>query len=201
MTAKAKPDKTPAPTDQELWQRLASGVKPLKRRRPEPPAAATPAAAPKPAAKSAPKPVAPPPPPPQRLAELPLPTAGKRRPVPGLDSRTAERLRKGEIPIEARLDLHGLTQAEASAALSRFVQQSRRAGLRCLLVITGKGARRVTEEPGFMPPVETGVLKQLVPRWLAAGPERAHILAIATARPQHGGAGALYVLLRKAERG
>ena len=199
MTAKAKPHKTPAPSDQELWQRLASGVKPLKRRRPEPPAETTPAAVLKPAAKSAPKAAAPPPP--QRLPNLPLLAAGKRRPVPGLDSRTAERLRKGEIPIEARLDLHGLTQAEAAAALSRFVQQSRRAGLRCLLVITGKGTRRTAEEPGFMPPVETGVLKQLVPRWLAAGPERAHILAIATARPQHGGGGALYVLLRKAERG
>jgi DNA-nicking Smr family endonuclease len=210
MTAKANRGKTLDAADQELWARFASDIAPLKRKRTAAPKAAKAEAAPgvelpkaapreKPAtvesparAVAAPRGARPP--------DLPLPAGGGRRPVPGLDKRTAERLRKGEIPIEAKLDLHGMTQAEASAALSRFVRQSRLYGLRCLLVITGKGERRRAEEDVIVPAMETGVLKQLVPRWLSSGAERQHILAIATARPQHGGAGALYVLLRRSER-
>jgi DNA-nicking Smr family endonuclease len=89
------------------------------------------------------------------------------------------------MPIEARLDLHGLTQAEAHHALSRFIAGSRAVGRRCVLVITGHGR------------FSGGVLKQAVPRWLHEAEMRPHILAISPAQPQHGGAGALYVLLRR----
>ena len=105
----------------------------------------------------------------------------------GIDRASAERLKRGRRPIEARLDLHGMTQAEAHAALSRFIAGSRAAGRRCVLVITGHGR------------ISGGVLKQSVPRWLNEPSMRRQLLAIAPAQPQHGGAGALYVLLRRSK--
>jgi DNA-nicking Smr family endonuclease len=111
---------------------------------------------------------------------LPAPPAPKRT-GRGLDRRTAERLRRGELPIEARLDLHGMTQEEAHTALARFLGRAHAAGQRCLLVITGKGA----------------VLREAVPRWLGEGETRDRILASSAAQPRHGGGGALYILLRR----
>ena len=78
-----------------------------------------------------------------------------------------------------------MTQAEAHRALFGFVAGSRTAGRRCVLVITGHGR------------IGGGVLKSAVPRWLHEPEMRRHVLAIAPARPEHGGAGALYVLLRR----
>ena len=104
-----------------------------------------------------------------------------------LDKRTAQKLRRGQIPIEARIDLHGMTQPEAHTALSVELERAQSEGHRCLLVITGKGTRR---ENG-------GVLKVMVPRWLNESVNKARVLAIQGARPQHGGEGAVYVLLRK----
>jgi DNA-nicking Smr family endonuclease len=102
-----------------------------------------------------------------------------------VDRATAERLRRGRRAIEARLDLHGMTQAEAHRALQGFVSGSRAAGRRCVLVITGHGRS------------SGGILKSAVPRWLHEPDLRRDVLAIAPARPQHGGSGALYLLLRK----
>lgn len=113
----------------------------------------------------------------------------------GLDRRTAERLRRGELAIAARLDLHGMTQKEAHAALSDFLARAQEAGRRCVLVITGKGGR------GGSDGVESaGVLRAAVPRWLNEAPNRARLLAFASARPRDGGGGALYLLLRRRER-
>jgi DNA-nicking Smr family endonuclease len=103
----------------------------------------------------------------------------------GIDRANAEKLKRGRRPIEACLDLHGLTQAEAHQALSRFITGSRAAGRRCVLVITGHGR------------FSGGILKEAVPRWLHETGIRRHVLAIAPAQPQHGGTGALYVLLRR----
>ena len=105
----------------------------------------------------------------------------------GIDRANAERLKRGLHQIEARLDLHGMTQSEAHRALFAFVHASRDAGLRCVLVITGRG----------FGPNGPGVLKSSVPRWLEQPVLRRQILAIAPAQPRHGGAGALYVLLRR----
>jgi DNA-nicking Smr family endonuclease len=105
----------------------------------------------------------------------------------GLDRRTARRLRRGELPIEDWLDLHGRTQEEAHAALGRFLAAAEAAGRRCVLVITGKGARG---EGG-------GVLRRMVPRWLNEPANRARVVALAPARPRDGGEGALYLLLRR----
>jgi DNA-nicking Smr family endonuclease len=105
----------------------------------------------------------------------------------GIDRATAERLKRGRRPVEARLDLHGRTQAEAHRELCAFVENSYRDGRRCVLVITGRG----------FGPDGPGVLKSAVPRWLAEPGPRRRILAIAAAQPHHGGAGALYLLLRR----
>lgn len=108
-------------------------------------------------------------------------------PFTGIDRANAERLKRGLRPIEARLDLHGRTQAEAHRELIDFVEASYRGGRRCVLVVTGRG----------LGPEGPGVLKSAVPRWLAEAGLRRRILAVAAAQPRHGGAGALYLLLRR----
>jgi DNA-nicking Smr family endonuclease len=107
--------------------------------------------------------------------------AAAPKPKLDLDRRSAQRLKRGQMAIEARLDLHGLTQEEAHRALDRFIARAVTAKQRNLLVITGK----------------SGVLHGAVPLWLAQGANRARILALARAQAAHGGAGALYVLLRR----
>ncbi|HXZ00590.1 MAG TPA: Smr/MutS family protein [Stellaceae bacterium] len=101
--------------------------------------------------------------------------------APGLDRRSAERLRRGQRAIEARLDLHGMTQDQAHRALDRFIARAQDGGKRCLLVITGK----------------SGVLRETVPRWLNEAPNRGRLLAFSPAQPRDGGPGALYLLLRR----
>lgn len=102
-----------------------------------------------------------------------------------LDKRTLIRLRRGLVPVEAVVDLHGHTQDEAHRNLEAFLATSQRGGRRCVLVITGKGAR------------SEGVLRAAVPRWLNQQPNRGRVLAFAYASPAHGGEGALYVLLKR----
>ena len=126
----------------------------------------------------------PPPPPAPRGKGAPAPKS--EPPGAGLDRRSALRLKRGELAIEGRLDLHGMTQDEAHRALTRFLEASAETGLRAVLVITGKGGR---EGPG--------VLRRAVPRWLAEAGARARVLASSPAQPRHGGDGALYVLLRR----
>ena len=101
--------------------------------------------------------------------------------APGLDRRSAERLKRGQLPLEARLDLHGMTQEKAHGALAAFIERSAARGLRAVLVITGK----------------SGVLKGTVPRWLNEPAIRPRLLAFTPAQPKDGGGGALYLLLRR----
>lgn len=112
------------------------------------------------------------------------PTLDPTKPV-NTDRRTWERLKRGHIAIESRLDLHGRTQIEAHDALDRFLAASSASGMRCVLIVTGKGV------DGH------GVLRQMVPRWLAEGGNRKKIITYCTAQPRHGGEGALYVLIRR----
>jgi DNA-nicking Smr family endonuclease len=105
----------------------------------------------------------------------------------GIDRANAERLKRGLHKVEARLDMHGMTQAEAHRALGAFIGQSRDAGYRCVLVITGRG----------LGPNGPGILKSAVPRWLQEPELRRHVLAMAPAQPRHGGGGAAYLLLRR----
>ena len=100
----------------------------------------------------------------------------------GLDGRTQRRLFRGEVPIERRLDLHGYTLARAEVKLHAFIEDAACAECRCVLVITGKGS---------------GVLRSHVPRWLKFAPLSGLILALAEARPIHGGSGAFYIFLKR----
>ena len=119
----------------------------------------------------------------------------RNRPT-GVDGKTAERLRKGAIEPDSRLDLHGLTESTAHRALVTFLRSAAARGARLTLVITGKGAKAETLEELFDPPAR-GILKSAVPRWLQE-PDLARFVAdVRTAHRKHGGAGALYVYLRK----
>jgi DNA-nicking Smr family endonuclease len=126
-------------------------------------------------------------PPPHLTSPPPGAERNKSEIGPGLDRRTALRLKRGQLPIEARLDLHGLTQAEAHRDLASFIARASAAGKRALLIVTGKGTR----EGG-------GVLRAAVPRWLDEPAMRALVLAVTPALPRDGGGGALYLLLRRA---
>ncbi len=108
----------------------------------------------------------------------------------GLDKRQADRLRRGLLAIEGRLDLHGLTQREAHAELASFLARSQDRGHRVVLLITGKGQRAPLEE-------RTSVLRRQVPRWLNEPGLRRRIVAFCPAQPRHGGDGAFYIYLKK----
>ena len=103
----------------------------------------------------------------------------------GIDGGTQKRLFRGDVTIDARLDLHGFNAAQAQRKLTQFLGQARLSGYRCILVITGKGARG------------EGVLRHAVPDWLKRPPLSDLVLAIEQAKPRDGGACALYVLLRR----
>ncbi|MZR29771.1 Smr/MutS family protein [Sneathiella litorea] len=121
-----------------------------------------------------------------------------RQNVPGLDKRSAERLRKGRMEIDARLDLHGLTRADAHRRLRSFITTAQAQGKRCVLVITGKGSsKHKTDDAPFMRNEKAGVLREAVPKWLMAPDLRQLVIDIRNAQPKHGGSGALYVLLRR----
>ncbi|KQQ12115.1 DNA mismatch repair protein MutS [Methylobacterium sp. Leaf123] len=116
--------------------------------------------------------------------------------APGLERRERRGLERGTLTIEARIDLHGLYQAEAHAALVGFLLRSRAAGHARVLVVTGKGGEDFggRDRGGFS---ERGVLRRSVPHWLR-GPElRGLVLGFEEAARHHGGGGALYVRLRR----
>ncbi len=135
---------------------------------------------------------------PPKAKPLPLATAAKAKTKLGdlepgkavdIDKGTAERLAKGRMAIEGRLDLHGLTEAEAHGALNRFLVMSRSLGRRCVLVITGKGV------------AGKGVLRTALPRWLNTPDMRPLVLSVTEAQPKDGGSGAFYVLLKRNRAG
>jgi DNA-nicking Smr family endonuclease len=175
MAPKADPDRA-------LWQRAMRGVKPLAPRIDLPPIPAPTKPSEKraiPSLATALPPAVSPPPQPQPSLDR----------FAGVDRANAERLKRGKHPIEGRLDLHGMTQDEAHRALAVFIRGARAGGKRCVLVITGRGR------------AGGGVLRSAVPRWLDEPAMRPHLLAIATAQPRDGGAGALYVMLRRTRIG
>lgn len=172
-----------SPDEARVWRAVASTVTPMAGREetlpsepaeqtlPLPPTPAAPA--PRPMAKAAP---------PARRELAPL---GHGTP-PDVDRRSAQRMTRGEMAIDGRLDLHGMTQDSAHAALLAFISRAYDGGRRCVLVITGKGQRE-----------GSGVLRAMAPRWLNQSPLRERILGFSYARPHHGGEGALYVLIKR----
>jgi DNA-nicking Smr family endonuclease len=157
--------------EEKLWRQAMRDARPLAGRAPP-----EPSAPPAPPAGNSP---------PARLAP---PLGGELRHdrAPGVDRRTAQRLRRGNLAIEAVIDLHGLTQEAAHATLLRFISGSAELERRVVLVVTGKGSRD-----------GAGVLRHQVPHWLNQPTLRGHILAFTHAQPKHGGEGALYVLLKR----
>jgi DNA-nicking Smr family endonuclease len=124
----------------------------------------------------------------------PKKSAAGARP-PGLDGATRAKLKRGEKAPQARLDLHGMTQAAAHRALLSFIQNAHKNGVRLALVVTGQG--NPDREAAGWAKNPHGVLKQMVPRWLNEGDLAALITGTAPAHVRHGGGGALYVYLRK----
>lgn len=190
--------------DAGLWERIAGTISPLKNRGraytafakraartiagqiPTPDVGAV--SEPKPARKAratAPAYIAKP-----QLPPVPVPSSVE------LGRRQARALEKGRLAVEAKLDLHGMRQRDAHAALRRFLKESQGRGLRHVLVITGKGTERVS--PDLYDPSEPrGVLRQAVPGWLAQ-PDLASVVVSFSEAPQRlGGAGALYVRLKR----
>jgi DNA-nicking Smr family endonuclease len=170
------------PTDEEvaLWLRATRDVRTSQPRAAEPSVPGEPTGAAQPAA-------AKPAPPPAGPVRAP-PRASRRLEPHGpvdLDRRSWQRLRRGLYPVDARLDLHGMTQAQAYEALTGFLAAAQARGNRCVLVITGRGLAR------------GGTLRAITPCWLDEPPTRDRVLAYGPARLQHGGEGALYVLLRR----
>lgn len=155
-----------------LWRSVTADISPLNGRPPPAPPAA---------AKARKRPLEPAPlaPPPKPRPKQPPLEAGRTL---GLDRRTAERLRRGQLAIDVRIDLHGMTREQAHARLTASVDASWESGRRVLLVITGKGQ---------------GILRDAVPRWLNEGSTRRRIIAFCSAQPKDGGGGALYVLLKR----
>ena len=159
-----------------LWSTITRSVAPLKgRKRAEDAAEIAPAET-----RSTARPAASPAATPPRRTTPP--------PLAPIDRRTKQRLARGATEIGGRLDLHGLTQAEAHAALARFLHTAQARDVKVVLVITGKGG---TEGEG------RGVLKRQVPLWLEGVEFRSLVVGFEAAHIGHGGAGALYVRVRR----
>lgn len=118
----------------------------------------------------------------------PAPAPPKRQIVSAaLDRPTLEKLARGKLPIEGRVDLHGMTQSEAHALLLSFLRRAQANGVRYVLVITGKGFSSGGD----------GILKRQVPAWLSTPPFRTLVSSHDVSARHHGGEGAIYVRLRK----
>jgi len=178
--------------DAAIWARVAETATPLKKQTrvardaaPSKPTAPKASTAPKPQPKS-----------PQRPPKKPSPRTSPT-PQTGLDRQTARKLDRGRLAVEARLDLHGMRQREAHAALRKFLNWARGKDYRHVLVITGKGSG--DEASSFYAGETRGVLRQAVPQWLAGGDLAPLIVSVSEAPRRLGGEGALYVRLRRAD--
>lgn len=172
-----------------MWDAVAKTVAPLKRHQrqavtQDKPKPTAPTAKPQPAAATKPPTsiVRPRPAEPPRLAPL--------------DRRMRMRIGRGTVAIDARIDLHGLTQASAHHRLRNFVSECQEAGAKLVLVITGKGRPSATQPMKD----ERGVLRRMVPMWLGSAEMRPYVIGYEPAGRGHGGDGALYVRIRSARK-
>lgn len=175
------------PEDRILWGRVARSTKPMPGRSVEDldveledfAALLDPPVAPAKKAKPAPQP-----------AVQPEPTPQPKRLQPGnhiIDAPTRQKIAKGRLPIEGKVDLHGMTQREAHSLLLSFLNRAYADGRRHVLVVTGKGSTSKGD----------GVLKRAVPSWFSTAPFRLLVSGHEQAARHHGGEGALYVRLRR----
>ena len=179
------------PEDRALWEQVAATAVPLRPQPPAPPLPPVPAA----------EPIAPHPrftasPAPTRRVTIQLapdPHAALERAHPHMDRRRFDKLRRGRLDPERRIDLHGMTSERAHAALTGFILDAHADDLRLVLVITGKGR---ADDTG-LGPQRHGILRHSLPHWLAMPPLNVRILQVAPAHQRHGGSGAFYVYLRR----
>jgi DNA-nicking Smr family endonuclease len=183
------PDVAPSPRkrhlseeERTLWETVARQVKPLRKK----PRLAKPAVAE--TSEVASKPVASPRPIPSM--QTPKPSKPAMPPLAPLGRRERSRLSRGRSEIDARIDLHGMTQIRAHHALLGFLQRAHHDGFTFVLVITGKGKAGGEGE--------RGVLRRQVPQWLSLPEFRALVVGFEEAHIGHGGEGALYVRIRRA---
>jgi DNA-nicking Smr family endonuclease len=178
MSGKRRGPGTLRPEDRALWSEIGKSVTPLPGR----PAAGVEAGALTPAADAS-MPVAP--------AAEPAPSIPKTPPpLTMLDRRARQRIARGRVEIDARLDLHGMSLERARARLAHFLATAQTRGAGIVLVITGKGT--------FGAEGERGALRREVPQWLSLPEFRSLVIGFEEAAPRHGGAGALYVRIRRA---
>jgi len=199
-----RPPRRLRPEERELWHEIARSARPLLGRDPfshdlpepsadvptDPPARARPG-------RGKPDPAAPLPA--FRIGEQAATRQRTAAPVPPatplrMDAKAFGRLTRGKLAPEARIDLHGLTLAEAQPELSRFVTRAHAMGSRLVLVITGKG--RPGDDGGPVPR-QIGALRREVPLWLGRPPLAGLVLQVTQAHQRHGGSGAYYVYLRR----
>lgn len=115
----------------------------------------------------------------------------------GVDAATTRRMKRGQLPIDRRIDLHGMTREVAFDALGAFIQDSYAAHHRMVLVITGKGIRRPHSAKDGQWEGRSGVIRDSLPAWLNHPSLRPCILGFDVAQPIHGGSGAFYILLKR----
>jgi DNA-nicking Smr family endonuclease len=123
-----------------------------------------------------------------------VPASSKPPPLAPLERRVRQKLSRGQLAPEASIDLHGMGQHEAYTALQHFLKEAQSKGIKLVLVVTGKGER------GNNPSSETGVLRRAVPLWLSESFYRMVVVGFEEAARPHGGAGALYVRIRRRDR-
>jgi len=170
--------------ERALWESVAKQVKPLRKRHRVKPPAASPA----PEANAAVKPPASP----KHVTSprIAVPAKAEPPPLAPIGRRERSHLSRGRKEIDARLDLHGMTQTRAHRALFGFLQRAHHDGLTFVLIITGKG--KIGSES------ERGVLRRQVPQWLGLPEFRSLVVGFEEAHIGHGGEGALYVRVRRA---
>lgn len=174
-----------SPDERAVWGRVAATTKALSGRKALPPLPALIDDVPQRKQGASPS-----------IESRPRPSPGsiQSRSANTLDGTWDKRIAKGALEPDFTIDLHGETAASAHARLNRSLGAAIRAEARVILLITGKAAR---DNPR-LPPTSRGVIRASVKDWLAASSHAAHIAAIRNAHPRHGGAGALYLVLRRA---
>ncbi|WP_417320818.1 Smr/MutS family protein [Emcibacter sp.] len=132
----------------------------------------------------------------------PPPEGREVSPPLAVDHNWQQKLRRGRAPVEGKIDLHGMTQDRAYRALSSYISRARSGGKRVILVVTGKGGPKRDLSSLSQREYENrrGVLRDQVPNWLSSGELRHSVVSFFSANREHGGEGALYVILRKGDR-
>ncbi len=118
-------------------------------------------------------------------------------PLAPIERRLRQKLNRGQMSVDAKIDLHGMRQEEAHMALLNFIHRTHQHGAGLVLVVTGKGGRKGTSSSHGSEFYETGILRRLVPLWLSDASMRRFVIGFEEASLTHGGSGALYVRIRR----